>query len=628
MIKRISLIGAPNSGKTTLYNWLTDSKFKTVNYPGATVEMSEGFTADRYGEPLFIADTPGAYSLFPKSYDEQIAVESLYKHPSHGPTAVVVAVVDLTQLARHLYIVTQLKEANFNIVLALTNGDLLERQNRSCDIEKLKDLLDLPAARVNGQTGEGAVSLIEAVRKALGEPESSPHRLEKWSKEKSELSFRELSQIANSVLQENASPKMGLSAYERSKKIDRVLMHPFWGLVLFVLFMTGLFTSIFWAAAPLMDIVNEAFAWMGALASSYFPDSLLGDFISNGIFAGVGSVLVFLPQIIILFLGICYFEDSGYLARAASLIDRPLSKIGLNGRSFVPILSAYACAIPAMMAARTISSKKERFITLFILPLMSCSARLPVYALFLSFLLVDYPAWMGGLALTGIYFLSLIIGAVASAIANRMLASSEKSFFMLELPVYRRPHLRTVLKQTSSRVWGYVVKAGPIIFVLSMLIWVGCTFPRYDVEDPAERLTHSYFAKAGEWIEPALEPMGIDWRVGVGLISAFAAREVFVSSLAIVFNITEGDEDQVQVSLLEKMQTAIGPDGGPLFTVASSLGLILFFMIALQCMATVGVARREFGNWKWAITQLVIFNFVAYILSVALVQGLRAFGIS
>jgi ferrous iron transport protein B len=406
-------------------------------------------------------------------------------------------------------------------------------------------------------------------------------------------------------------------------------MHPVWGLVFFVIFMSLIFTSIFWAAAPLMDAVDSAF---GALASwavdSLASRPLLSDFVGNAVIGGLGSVLIFLPQIFILFLGISYLEDSGYMARAASLIDRPLSKLGLNGRSFVPLLSGYACAIPAMMAARTISSKKERFLTVFIVPLMSCSARLPVYALLLSFLLVGTSAWWGGLALAFIYLGSLVVGAVASGVANKILKTNEDSMFMLELPVYRRPQLRTILKQVLSKTRSYIVKAGPVIFVLSLFIWAASTFPNYQAEDQTDRLTKSYAAEVGRMIEPVLEPMGVDWRVGVGLISAFAAREVFVSTLAVVFHITEENEDSLQASLLQQMRQATFPDGTAIFTVASVVGLILFFMIALQCVATVGVARREFGSWKWALTQLVVFNLVAYILAVVAVQGLRLVGIS
>lgn len=627
MKERILLMGAPNAGKTTLYNWLTESRYKTVNYPGATVEIAEGETSARFGAPLFACDTPGTYSLFPKSYDEKIAIDSAFCHPVYGQASVVVSVVDATQLSRHLFLTYQLKETGIRQIVALTNIDLLAERGQKVDLRLLSTQLDLPIIPINGQTGEGVAELVKTMRDVLNSTPTVVKPLDRWNKEKSEQIFDAISRLSRSVLSEAGSSQN--DAYARTQKVDRVLMHPFWGLIIFVFFMTALFTAIFWAATPFMDYIDTGFGWLAERVTEWLPQSLLGDFLSNGVIAGVGSVLIFLPQIVILFLGICYFEDSGYMARAATLVDRPLAKIGLNGRSFIPLLSGYACAIPAMMAARTISSRRERLLTLFVVPLMSCSARLPVYALLLAFLFREQPAWKGGLALAGIYFLSLLVGAVASTLASKLLKITDKSFFLLELPVYRRPKLTAVLRQTFSRASSYVMKAGPIIFVLALVIWAACTFPHFRAEDPTDRLNESYAAQLGHMIEPLMEPMGFDWRVGVGLISAFAAREVFVSSMAVVFHITETDsEEGLTDSLLKTMSEATAPDGLPLFTVSSVLGLIIFFMIALQCLSTVGVAKREFGSWKWALGQLAIFNVVAYLLAVAIVQGLRAFGIT
>ncbi len=627
---RVCLIGAPNSGKTTLFNWLTGLNYKPVNYPGSTVESAEGLTEEKWGEACFVTDVPGTYSLFPKSFEEGAAVDSLFEHPKHGPARLVIAVADVNQLSRHLYLVRQLLDAKFRVILALTNMDLLQESGREVNAQELERALGVRIALINGQSGAGVESLMRYVQEELNQDFSAPvyERPTSWSKEKCEATFQDLLRLQQrAVVRRGAVP--AADARMRSRKIDRVLMHPVWGLLFFVVFMSGIFTSIFWAAAPLMDWVDSIFGGLGSWATDALASKpLLADFVGNAVIGGLGSVLIFLPQIIILFLGISYLEDSGYMARAASLIDRPLSKLGLNGRSFVPLLSGYACAIPAMMAARTISSRKERLLTVFIVPLLSCSARLPVYALLLSFLLVGSSAWWGGLALALIYLGSLVVGAVASGVANKILKTNDDSIFMLELPVYRRPQLRAVLKQVLSKTRSYVVKAGPVIFVLSLFIWGASTFPNYQAEDATDRLTSSYAAEVGRVIEPVLEPMGVDWRVGVGLISAFAAREVFVSTLAVVFHITEEDEASLQASLLQQMREATFPDGTPIFTVASVVGLILFFMIALQCVATVGVARREFGSWKWALTQLAVFNLLAYILAVVAVQGLRLVGIS
>jgi ferrous iron transport protein B len=351
-------------------------------------------------------------------------------------------------------------------------------------------------------------------------------------------------------------------------------------------------------------------------------------FLSGGVLASASAVLVFVPQIFILFIGIILLEDSGYLARSATLIDKPLSMLGLGGRSFVPLLSGYACAVPAMMAARTINSKRERWLTLFILPLMSCSARLPVFALLLTFLFHGDAAWKAGVMLTAIYIGSMLMGALAAVIAGRFLKIEDKSFFMLELPVYRRPQASLVLRQAFSRTKSYIVRAGPAIFTFALIIWVATTFPAYNLENKTERLNQSYAAQAGHLIEPVFRPMGGDWRTGVGLMSAFAAREVFVSSLAVLFQVTDQDEDSMQETLLSKMHDAKAPDGGALFTVSSVLGLILFFMIALQCLSTVTVAVRESGRWRFALMQLALYNVIAYVVSVSVVQGLRALGVS
>ena len=397
--------------------------------------------------------------------------------------------------------------------------------------------------------------------------------------------------------------------------------------MIFFALMLLLFSSIFWAAAPAMDAVDKGFSWLSDTVRGLSPDNLLIEFLSNGVIAAMGTVFVFVPQIFILFLGIILLEDSGYLARSATLVDKPLSKLGMGGRSFVPILSGYACAVPAMMAARTINSRRERWLTLFILPLMSCSARLPVYALLLAFLFHGKPAYFAGLALALIYLASLIAGGIAALIAGRFLKVEDRSFFMMELPVYRKPKPSLVMRQALMRTSSYLKRAGMPIFIFTLIIWGASTFPNAREKDNVQRMSTSYAAQIGHVIQPVFTPMGGDWRTGVGLMSAFAARETFVSSLALVFQVTSDDEATLKDSLLQKMQDAKAPTGFPLFTLASSLGLILFFMIALQCLSTVSIAARE-ENWNFALMQLVVYNVVAYVLSVGLVQGLRAAGVA
>jgi len=406
------------------------------------------------------------------------------------------------------------------------------------------------------------------------------------------------------------------------------------------------FTSIFWIAQPIMDFVSNIFGFLADEALLLLGNNWFGDFISTGIITGVGSVMVFVPQIMILFLILGLLEDSGYLARGAMLIDRPLSKIGLNGKSFVPMLSGFACAIPAMMAARTIPNKRERYLTIFIIPLLSCSARLPIYALLLAFLFPGSNAWIAGLVLAGIYIFSItnsvVIAAIVNKFSKRIINEEDNSSFILELPAYRSPKLKVVYNNMVTSAKSYLRKAGPVILVLSVAIWLLTYFPDYapKVETQnhtqneivqlqnAERLSHSYAADLGKFIQPVMTPIGMDWRVGVSLIAAFTAREVFVSSLALIFKVT-GEGDTIQSSMVRAMEDAkIEDTGQKLFTPATIAGLIIFFLFALQCLSTVAVSRKETGSWRIPILQLVIFTSLAYAFTFITVNGLRALGIA
>ncbi len=630
----VAIVGAPNAGKTSLYNCLTGSNYKTVNYPGATVDYSVGETQAQFGNTIRVVDTPGTYSLFPKSQDEQVTSKILFSTEALGtkPSAVVV-VVDATQIRRHLLVVEQAKQSGFTIIVALTMIDLLEKQGLNLNISALQDSLGVSVIPVNGLSGAGVDALVrnlqEIQKSKTNESENLAHceaqLPEQWNMEQHFQFAAKTQRIFERVIAKTGK-KSSQDPAIYTQKVDSVMLHPIWGILLFILIMTGMFTSIFWAAKPLMDGVNNAFNWFSEMLIKTAPNSGFMQFFANGIVSSLGAVLVFVPQIVILFFVVGLLEDTGYLSRAATLVDKPLSKIGLNGRSFVPMLSGYACAIPAMMAARTISSKREKFLTLFVIPLFSCSARLPVYALLLSFLFAGQSSWKPGVAMAAIYILSLVAALTTAAILNKFLKIGNSSFFMMELPYYRRPSLRSVLKGVWTRTYGYVTRAAPVIVVFSILMWAGASFPRQNNES---KLDQSYLAQAGKVLEPIMKPMGGDWRTGVSLLSAFTAREVFVSSLAVMFNVTEQEnKEATQTSLLPKMQEAKTESGAPLFTTSSTIGLILFFMIALQCLTTVGIARREFGGWTMPIVQLVLFNVVGYTVAVGAVQLLRAMGIA
>ncbi len=667
----ITLVGPPNSGKTTLFNLLSGNNFKTVNYPGATVEYSLGQFQSKFSLNANLLDSPGIVSLVPNSPDEEVSVDCLYSHPELGTPDLVIATVDASQLSRHLLLVKQLKEANFKIVIALTMVDILHKKKISIDTSKLSELLGCEVVKINGRNGNGVEKLISKVEFLLSSEKNKIQKIEATSfsegshalietfKKIEKIESEVLFSINDDTLSPNISkankqlrilvdPKGKIDCYKidaRTLKIDRILLHRIWGLVVFFLVMTITFTSIFWLANPLITLVDSFFGMISNESLRLLGYGWFGDLIANGIISGTGSILVFVPQIIILFLILGVLEDTGYLARGAMLIDKPLSKIGLNGKSFVPMLSGFACAIPALLATRTIPNRRERLLTIFIIPLMSCSARLPVYALLLAFILPAEKSWIGGFLLATIYIFSIISSVVIAGIINKMrntlIKAVDNSSFILELPAYRAPKLKVVLNNTITSTTTYLKKAGPIIFTLSLILWVLTTFPNVNPKidktglseneamsiTKSERLSSSYAADIGKIIQPVMTPIGMDWRVGVSLIAAFAAREVFVSSLALIFRVTS-DEKTLQSSIVSAMRNAkVEVTGQKLFTTSTIIGLIIYFIFAMQCLSTIAVSRKESGGWRIPILQIIIFSAAAYIFAFISVNGLRALGI-
>lgn len=615
----IPLIGAPNSGKSTLFNWLTGSKQKAVNYPGSTVEYSRGHLLEVYKCPVEVIDTPGIYSLFPKTNDEEVTANILKNNTYQK----VILVVDATQLQRHLYIYKQLHEAGYNIIIALMMTDLLKKSKRQINIALLEQELGVKVFPIEGRLGAGVKELAAMLDTETNTSGASINNLVRWDAEKQQLAHDTVTEIMTKVTlypQGQASKNL----LDWTFKLDQVFLHSVLGITLFISFMFLVFASIFWFAAPFMDFIDGLFGSLGEQILTLLPDTLIGDFLANGVVASIGAFAVFAPQIFILFFLIGVLEDSGYLARAASLVDRFFSKIGMNGKAFVPLLSGFACAVPAMMATRTIENKKERWITMFILPIMTCSARLPVYALFIAFLFHDNPL-LGGVVMALVYFVSLAIGLIFSAILNLLIKDKSPTKFILELPLYRVPMWKNITFNSYKRTMSYLTKAGPVIFVLALIIWLASTFPNYKEEDPIKRFDTSYAASAGHVIEPVFEPMGGDWRIGAAMVTTFAAREVFVGTLAILFKVTDEDEDAQTQTLLERMKGATHADGSPLFTFPLVVALMVFFIFALQCIATFAIAKKEMNSTRFAVIQLVSLNVIAYIMAVLTYQILNAF---
>ncbi len=670
-IPLITLVGPPNSGKTTLFNYLSGNNFKTVNYPGATVEYSLGKFQLKFSLEANLLDSPGIVSLFPNSPDEEVSVKSLFSHPELGSPDLVIITVDASQLSRHLLLVKQLKESNFRIVIALTMVDILQRKKLDINTKKLGELFSCDVIKIDGRSGRGVRTLISTIENIFSTekfkvPETTRAN---FSNDTNDLieTFKEIEMIeskvlislddipqtpniskANKQLRILIDPKSKIECYKidaRTLKIDKILLHRIWGLVVFFAVMTLTFTSIFWLAEPLISLVDTFFGMLSNESLKLLGYGWFGDLVANGIISGTGSILVFVPQIIILFLILGLLEDTGYLARGAMLIDKPLSKIGLNGKSFVPMLSGFACAIPAILAARTIPNRRERLLTIFIIPLMSCSARLPVYALLLAFILPADRSWLGGFLLASIYIFSIISSVIIASIINKMrhklIKEEDNSSFILELPAYRTPKFKVVLNNTIMSTKAYLKKAGPVILTLSLLLWILTSFPNINPNidktglneeavlslTKAERLSTSYAADLGKIIQPVMTPIGMDWRVGVSLIAAFAAREVFVSSLALIFKVTT-DETTLQNSIVNSMRNAtVEETGQKLFTTSTIIGLIIYFVFAMQCLSTIAVSRKESGGWRIPILQIIIFTSAAYILTLISVNGLRALGL-
>ena len=666
----LTLIGPPNSGKTSLFNLLCGKNFKTVNYPGSTVEFLRSNLSPKFNLKADVYDSPGIISLGPASPDEKVAVDILFSFCNSVSPQIIINTVDASQLSRHLLLTKQLISSGFRVIVALTMKDILNRKNIDISESKLSELLGCDVVCVDGRTGDGLSALLKSINCSLVELRNngninSKTILKSFSKSDVINYFNEIEKITASVttkIQPAVKPDL-INANRQLKiinnhpnesfnilddltlRIDRLLLHRIWGIFFFVLIMGGIFTSIFWLAQPLMNLVDQLFSSLNTLVSSNLSSGWLASLISDGIIAGTGAVMVFVPQIIILFIILGLLEDTGYLARGAMLIDKPLSKIGLNGRSFVPMLSGFACAIPAMMAARTIPNKKERLLTIFIIPLMSCSARLPVFALLIAFLIPHDKPWVGGFIFAAIYIFSIASSMVIAAIVNKfsksMIKSEDSSSFILELPTYRLPKFRNVIRHTYHSSKQYVLRAGPIILLFSLILWLLTYLPDYNPQvivenlspteiesiQDAARFENSYASQIGKIIQPAMTPIGMDWRVGVSLISAFAAREVFVSSLALIFKVTENDED-LNASLMNSMQNAVVAETDQkLFTPATIVGLIVFFIFAMQCLSTVAIARKETGGWRIPILQLVLFSTIAYAAALVTVNGLRFLGI-
>lgn len=615
----IALVGNPNSGKTTLFNALTGKNQQVGNYAGVTVEVKTGETYTPHGNKLKVLDLPGCYSLKTEgSPDEKIAHRALTGELKDiAKPDLVVCVVDASNLERHLQLALQAIEIGIPCVLALNMVDIAEKSGLRLDSAKLSEELGIPVVPMQANASKGIIELKQALRHPFP-PATDASWLEREGEDSDSKRRGFILELCELAARRPDSHQRSLS-----DRLDTYFLHPFFGWVAFLAIMFTVFWAIFSFASVPMDLIDGALGSFGAWVETLMPEGDLRSLLVDGVIAGVGGVLVFLPQIVLLFLFIGLLESSGYMARAAFLMDNVMAKAGLSGKAFLPLFSSYACAIPGVMATRTIDSAKERLVTIFVAPWMSCSARLPVYFLIIPLLLNESEGtWKQALVLFSVYALGTITAfIVARVLRGRLGPDKSVNHFMLELPSYRKPQWSYIFRHVVDRAWAFVRKAGTLILGLSILLWALATYPKTDSEDPGDALAHSAMGRIGEFIEPVVKPLGFDGRTGTAILTSFAAREVFVSSTAILFNVEEAEDDEETRSLLrDKIRDATWPDGRPLFTPLTLVSLLVFFIYALQCLPTTAVVAKEAGSWKWAIGQFVFMSGFAYLASLVVYQ--------
>lgn len=619
----IALVGNPNAGKTTLFNALTGANQRVGNYSGVTVELKSGTFFTPHGRKLRVLDLPGCYSLRAASPDEQVAVAALTGAlPDEPAPDLAVCVVDASNLERHLQLVLQVIETGLPCLLALNMIDAAEQGGLRLDPEKLAEELGIPVVPMQASSGKGVLELKQALRFPLPHPADAP-----WLAHATDADAARRAFILR--LCELAARRPSEHQLTLSDRADGILLHPVWGWGCFGLILLVMFWSIFSLAKVPMGWIESGQAALGGWLESLLAEGDLRSLLVDGVLGGVGGVVMFLPQIVLLFLCIGLLESTGYMARAAFLMDGLMARAGLSGKAFLPLFSSYACAVPGVMATRTIDSAKERLVAIFVAPWMSCSARLPVYLLMVPLLLHEAEgSWRQALVLFAIYALGTASAfGVARVLRGRLGPDPSQAHFLLEMPPFRMPQWGYIGRHLLERAWAFVAKAGTIILGLSVLLWALSTYPKTPGADQSNALANSAMGRIGAVIEPVVKPLGLDGRTGTAILTSFAAREVFNSSMAILFRVEEASDEKATRGLLRtQLAAARWPDGRPLFTPLSMISLLVFYIYALQCLPTVAVVARESGSWRWALGQLAFMTAFAWLAAMLVYQGGRLLG--
>lgn len=671
--KQVLLVGNPNVGKSTVFNALCNKKQKTGNYAGVTVASHSGNYTYK-NEEVEVIDLPGSYSVYPSSEDEAIFSKFLIDEQENY--AGVVYILEALSLKRGLLLFQQIQDLGIPMILVVNQIDQAERRGISIDIQKFSDALGIKIIQTNAKEQLGIDEIREAVlqngfvkadknsfetpnehkdfiqklashkgidneykawmslslgsdlgkiasiKDLMNEPDSKSLVPKRLQVQETVRRYQNVDKILANVISKKAQFKELLT-----EKLDKVLVHKFWGYVVFLMILLVIFQSVFFLAEYPMNWIEELFSWLAAFSAEHLPEGPINSLISNGIVPGIGGIVVFAPQIGILLYFLYLLEDSGYMARVVFLMDRLLRPFGLNGKSIVPLVSGTACAIPAVISTRNIENVRERLLTILVTPFMTCSARLPVYSIIIgliisegSFLGIKYKA----LVLMAMYLLGFLVALFSAAILKRFIKNEGKTYLVMDLPAYKKPLFGYDLKMVLGKVWEFVTGAGKIIFIVSIIIWFLSYFgPKQNPEQFVAtnvELDHSYLAKMGKGIEPLIEPLGYDWKMGVGILTSFVAREVFVGTMSTLYSL---EDDAPEVKVIDKMRRDVNPNGTKVFSFATGISVLLFYAFAMQCVSTLAVVYRETKSWKWTGFQVAMMTGLAYFVSLIAYQILK-----